>query len=130
MAHGDVREGNQESVFSREFLLTTASLYWFTRSAPTTTRIYTANQHMAPLLDDELPVTRAPMGFSVSPHEMILLPRKVMEHYADLQHWAVQPRGGHFAPAEQEAQPRSRLTTTCAPPPLPPFAGSATQFAH
>ena len=31
------------------------------------------------------------------------MPRRIAERHANIEHWTVMPRGGHFAPAEQPA---------------------------
>jgi microsomal epoxide hydrolase len=41
-----------------------------------------------------------PTAFAVFPKELLLLPRAVAARATDLRRWTVQPRGGHFPPAE------------------------------
>jgi pimeloyl-ACP methyl ester carboxylesterase len=43
----------------------------------------------------------APTGFAVFPKELLLLPRALAAKVTNLRRWEVQPRGGHFPPAEQ-----------------------------
>lgn len=37
---------------------------------------------------------------AVLPQDVFPLPRKIVEQHANLQHWRVYPKGGHFGPAE------------------------------
>jgi pimeloyl-ACP methyl ester carboxylesterase len=45
----------------------------------------------------------APTGFALFPKELLLLPRNLAAQVTNLRRWEVQPRGGHFAAAEQPA---------------------------
>ncbi|MDB4873473.1 MAG: Microsomal epoxide hydrolase [Gemmatimonadales bacterium] len=106
-------DGDFESVFSRDFLLTTVCLYWFTQSIGESMRIY-ADTWPGGL---RLPESRAtgvgtaarpdrvevPTGIGVFPGELALLPRTVVEQVANVVFWSVHEAGGHFGPAEQPA---------------------------
>jgi pimeloyl-ACP methyl ester carboxylesterase len=37
---------------------------------------------------------------AVLPRDVYPLPRALVEQHANLQHWRVYPKGGHFGPAE------------------------------
>ena len=99
-SHGDV-----ESVFTRDFLLTTISLYWFTQSIGSSMRIY------ADTFAGDSPMrathferrVEVPTGIVVFPRELSLFPRSACERVTNLVHWTVLPRGGHFGAAEQPA---------------------------
>jgi pimeloyl-ACP methyl ester carboxylesterase len=107
-------DGALEEVFSRDFLLTTICLYWFTHSIGSSMRIYAetfpAGRRTPP---DRLTgpggvgSTRRPdpisvrTGVGVFLGEVALLPRTVVESIANLDYWSVHEVGGHFGPAEQ-----------------------------
>lgn len=94
-------EGDVERAFSREHLLTTVSLYWFTRTIASSLRFYweTARQNWQPSHARQ-PVIEAPTAMAVLPRDVYPLPRKVVARHANLQHWRVYAKGGHFGPAE------------------------------
>jgi pimeloyl-ACP methyl ester carboxylesterase len=95
-------DGDVESVFSRDDLLTLASLYWLTGTIGTSMRFYWENAR-APFepVHDREPACETPTGFAVFPRDVLLVPRRLAERHANIVHWSVMPRGGHFAPAEQ-----------------------------
>jgi pimeloyl-ACP methyl ester carboxylesterase len=94
--------GDLEVRFSKDDLLTTISLYWFTRTIGSSMRFYWENQRIGwqPAERDgkAIPV---PTGVAVFPRELVLLPRAVAERNTNLVQWTVMPSGGHFAPAEE-----------------------------
>jgi pimeloyl-ACP methyl ester carboxylesterase len=95
--HGDV-----ESVFPRDFLLTTFSIYWFTRSIGTSLRWYYENFAVPwTRRHDRRPTMEAPTAIAVFPRDVIQVPRALAERHANIARWTVLPSGGHFAPSEQ-----------------------------
>lgn len=94
-------DGDVLQAFTLEHLLTTASIYWFTQTIGTSMRYYAEwfGRTWQPR-HDRAPTLQAPTGIAVFPQELILLPRSLAERHANLVHWSVQPRGGHFAAAE------------------------------
>jgi pimeloyl-ACP methyl ester carboxylesterase len=99
-AHGD----DVFDLFDRDFLCTTASIYWLTRSIATSMRIYHehyTNGAPPPPRHDRTPAIEVPTAFAVFPKELLLLPRKVAATATNLRRWTVMPRGGHYPPAEQ-----------------------------
>lgn len=95
-------DSDGERVFSRDFLCTTASLYWLTDTIGSSMRIYKefANASAA-LARRGVPHVDVPTGLAIAPKDLMFLPRRLAEKYCDLRRWTVLPRGGHFAPAEQ-----------------------------
>jgi len=95
--------GDVERCFSRDFLLTTFSLYWLTESFASSIRYYAASRFLSPipLVHARTPALQAPTGIAVFPRELVHVPRAVAARHANLVHWSPMPRGGHFAPAEQ-----------------------------
>ena len=95
-------DGDVESVFPRDFLLTTFSIYWFTRSIGTSMRWYYENVAVpSERRHDRRPTMEAPTAIAVFPHDVLQVPRSLAERHANLVRWTVMPRGGHFAPSEQ-----------------------------
>lgn len=97
-------DGDPLNAFDRDFLCTTASIYWLTRTIGTSLRLYFEHFGAAtPPLHDRPRVIEVPTGFAVFPKELLFLPRAMAEERTNLHRFAVQPRGGHFAPSEQPA---------------------------
>lgn len=95
--------GDVLSAFDRDFLCTTASIYWLTGTIATSLRLYWEQFTPAPPppLHDRERVIDVPTGFAVFPKELLMLPREMASRLTDLRRWSVMPRGGHFAPSEQ-----------------------------
>jgi pimeloyl-ACP methyl ester carboxylesterase len=98
-------DGDIERRFSKDDLLTTISIYWFTETIGTSMRFYKECLGMAPWqpAHTRQPAVEAPTGIAVLPKELIITPRKTAERNANLMHWSLLPAGGHFAPAEEPA---------------------------
>jgi pimeloyl-ACP methyl ester carboxylesterase len=95
-------DGDVERRFSKDDLLTTVSLYWFTQTFHTSARIYADTRRVRPgPVHDRKPEVEAPTAIAVFPQDVIQYPRAVAERHANLQRWTVMPRGGHFAPMEE-----------------------------
>lgn len=92
-------------VFDRDFLCTTASLYWFNRTIGTSLRIY--HEHFNRRWEPAR--ITVPTGVAVFPKELVLLPRAVAERQLDLRRWTVMERGGHFAAAERPREVAAEL---------------------
>lgn len=97
-------DGDVYSLFDRDFLCTTASIYWFTETIGSSMRIYfegyvggsaPASRHGRPRAID------VPTGFAVFPKELLLMPKSVAERSTNLHRWTLMPKGGHFPPQEQ-----------------------------
>lgn len=95
-------DGDVERRFSKDELLTTLSIYWFTQSYGTSARYYyeCVNNPWQPA-HNGTPVVRAPTGVGVFQQEVVLMPRRWAERYYNLQHWTLMKSGGHFAPMEE-----------------------------
>ncbi len=94
--------GDVERRFSKDDLLTTMSIYWFTQSYGTSARYYYECVHNPwQPAHNRNPVVEAPTGIGVFLEEVILMPRRWAESYYNLQHWSVMNSGGHFAPMEE-----------------------------
>jgi pimeloyl-ACP methyl ester carboxylesterase len=94
--------GDVLSVFSRDELITVASIYWLTGTISTSLRLYYDQFNDPPVpLHDRTPTIEVPTAYAVFPKELVFLPRSVTARHSDLRRWTVMPRGGHFGPAEE-----------------------------
>ncbi len=91
--------GDPESVFTRDELLTNIMIYWVTETATSSARLYYENGHTPP----SRPMGRieVPTGAIIFPHELFIAPRQWVEASYNLTHWTEKPTGGHFAAMEQ-----------------------------
>ncbi|MET0828122.1 MAG: epoxide hydrolase family protein [Microbacterium sp.] len=94
--------GDVESVFSKDFLITLLSIYWFTQTVTTSMRAY-ADMGLGDWerRHDRIPTLDVPTAIAVMPEDNLLLPRAFVEKHVNLRRWTRMPRGGHFAAAEQ-----------------------------
>lgn len=100
-------QGHIEDVYTKDELCRLLSIYWMTSTIGSSMRFYadTLRQsdefYRLPLVDDSLPILKAPVAVAVFPKEVFRAPRSAVEQYANLQRWTVMPVGGHYAPFEQ-----------------------------
>ncbi|HEY7172394.1 MAG TPA: epoxide hydrolase [Vicinamibacterales bacterium] len=90
--------GDPESVFTRDELLTNITLYWVTQTAASSARLYYESRHGGNIFAGRVEVPTACAQF---PKEIIWAPRKWVEARYNLKRWTEFPRGGHFAALEQ-----------------------------
>ena len=99
-------DGNVESVFSKDDLITSAMLYWLTETYESSARHYyeaKPERFAAAHVHDRTPVVEAPTGVLQFNGDVWLQPRKWAERYYNLKRWNVVEKGGHFAPMEAPA---------------------------
>ena len=89
--------GDVESRFSKDQLLTNIMLYWTTETMPSAVRLYYESRRSRPMQD----LVEVPSGFAVFPKEIFFSPRKWVEARYNVVHWREMPRGGHFAAMEE-----------------------------
>jgi pimeloyl-ACP methyl ester carboxylesterase len=95
-------DGHLENVYTREQLITNVMLYWVTQTAASSARLYWEFKHAGSW--GEAPESvGVPTGVARYPKEVLRLPRSWVERHYNVTHWAVMPRGGHFAAMEQPA---------------------------
>jgi len=92
-------EGDLDDHFSKDDLLTNISIYWFTGTITSSTRIYYENRNTP--TEKPIEYIDVPTGAAIFPAEIYMAPRAWAEAAYDLRHWTVMPRGGHFAALEQ-----------------------------
>ncbi len=89
--------GDIESSFTKDELLTTVSLYWFTGTIHSSTRIYYENaQNEANRIGGRI---EAPSGYAVFPG--MSRTRDELAESCNVVHWSEFDRGGHFAAFEE-----------------------------
>lgn len=94
-------DGDPFRVFDRDRLLTNVMWYWTTRTFTSSARLYWETAHSGALREPIGYVT-VPTGVARYPKEEIVrFPRSWVEATYRVTHWAVMPRGGHFAAMEQ-----------------------------
>ncbi len=97
--------GDVVGKFGRDFLCTTASIYWLTNTIGTSFRLYNETFTRGwNLQHDRKPSIPVPTGFGISPKELRMLPKAWCAERTNLQRWTVFPKGGHFAPSEHPEQ--------------------------
>jgi len=97
--------GNLDQRFSRDFLLTTVTLYWVTQTITSSMRDYFDNDNR------RFRVTLGPKEFVNVPTGIAIFantfvdegtpPREWAERLYNVCRWTPMPRGGHFAPVEE-----------------------------
>jgi len=93
-------DGNIENSFTKDELLTNVMLYWVTRTAASSARLYyetTKSGRFGLGGNDRVEV---PTGCAIFPRELFRPPKTWAEHAYNVVHWTEQPRGGHFAAME------------------------------
>jgi pimeloyl-ACP methyl ester carboxylesterase len=94
-------DGDPLNCFTRDQLLTNVMLYWVTQTAASSARLYWEARHGA--TSGGAPYVGVPTGVARYPREPLRWPRAWIERQYHVTHWAVMPRGGHFAAMEQPA---------------------------
>ena len=89
--------GSLSDSFTDDFLLTQASLYWFTNTIGTSFRPY---YEYGRGLTRELSFVDVPTAVSLFPADISQPPRAWAERTHNVVHYTRAPRGGHFAPIE------------------------------
>lgn len=92
-------DGDLDDYISKDELLTNISIYWFTQTITSSTRIYYENSQGQ--VANPIGYVRVPTGAAIFPAEIFITPRAWAEAAYDLRHWTVMPKGGHFAALEQ-----------------------------
>lgn len=92
-------DGYLDNYFSKDELLTNISIYWFTQTITSSTRIYYENSKTP--VAKPIEYINVPTGAAIFPAEIFITPKAWAEASYDLRHWTVMPEGGHFAALEQ-----------------------------
>lgn len=90
--------GDLSTRFSDDYLVTLASVYWFTNSIGTSFRpYYEFNAGFTARVDRVC----VPTAVALFPHDLANPPRSWAERTYDVTRYTLMPRGGHFAPHEE-----------------------------
>ncbi len=93
-------DGDVESVFSKDRLLTNIALYWVTNTISSSTRLYYETMKAGGF--GALPGrVEVPTGVAVFPKEIYRPPLAWAKAAFNVTHWNHFPKGGHFAAMEQ-----------------------------
>jgi pimeloyl-ACP methyl ester carboxylesterase len=97
--------GDLDGRFSRDFLLTTVTLYWVTQTIASSMRDYydNDNKRFRVTIGPEQFVN-VPTGIAVFANNFVdegTPPREWAERLYSVRRWTPMPRGGHFAPVEE-----------------------------
>jgi microsomal epoxide hydrolase len=93
-------DGNPDTIFTKDELLTNITLYWATETAASSARIYYESRHAPPEQGGPRRI-EVPTACADFPKEIIWSPRRWMERRYNITRWTEMPRGGHFAAFEQ-----------------------------
>lgn len=93
-------DGDVESRFTKDELLTNVMIYWVNGNITSSMRLYYESMKASRFGPPEEYVS-LPTGFAVFPAELTRLPRSWAEKSFHVTHWTEMPRGGHFAALEE-----------------------------
>ena len=99
----DIKNGDIESVYSKDILLSNIMVYLVTKTFNTASWIYYGRREEGgrALPKDHLPL-KVPTAIAKFPKEYLeWAPRSYVERIYNIQRWTEMPRGGHFAALEQ-----------------------------
>ena len=99
----DMENGDIESVYSKDILLSNIMVYLVTRTFNTASWIYYGRREEGgrSLPKEHLPL-KVPTAVALFPKEYLeWAPRSYVERIYNIQQWTEMPRGGHFAALEQ-----------------------------
>ncbi|WP_084703886.1 epoxide hydrolase family protein [Phaeacidiphilus oryzae] len=109
--------GDLSTRFTDDFLLTQASLYWFTNSISTSFRPY---YEYAQGLTHRVARVEVPTAVAVFPADISRPPRSWAERTYEVARYTRMPRGGHFAAHEEPALLAEDITAFYRPYRRPP----------
>ena len=93
-------DGDPETVFTRDQLITNVMMYWVTATSASAARLYWEHQHLASV-EGAPEYVAVPTGVARYPKEIVRYPRSWVERRYNVTRWVDMPRGGHFAAMEQ-----------------------------
>src|SRR6266702_5764820 len=97
--------GNLDECVSRDFLLTTVTLYWVTQTITSSMRDYFDNDNkLYRITLGQQEIVDVPTCIAVFANNFVdegTPPREWAERLYNVRRWTPMPRGGHFAPVEE-----------------------------
>jgi pimeloyl-ACP methyl ester carboxylesterase len=94
-------EGNIESRFTKDELLTNVSLYWFTRTMGSSMRLYYENWGLEARLIQDTDQVHVPTAIGLTKEEIEMAPREWAERIYNIKRWTQFKSGGHFMALEE-----------------------------
>ena len=92
-------DGDPETKFSKDELLTTITIYWVTQTATSAARYYYEGRHGGSTPGPQR--VDVPTACAAFPKELIFTPRRWLEARYNLARYTIMPSGGHFAAGEE-----------------------------
>jgi pimeloyl-ACP methyl ester carboxylesterase len=99
--------GDVERCFTKDELLTNATIYWATETIGTSFYPYYdmmnagAMRWISETIKKWVGSSSVPAGFAIFPKDLVTPPRHWAERFFNVTRWTEMPRGGHYAAAEQ-----------------------------
>ena len=93
--------GDPETIFTKDELLTNITIYWVTQTATSSARMYYESGLARAGGGGQPGRIEVPTAGAIFPHELFYAPRAWAETWYNLTRWTEMPRGGHFAAMEQ-----------------------------
>lgn len=101
-AWSDLLDGDIESVFTLDQIITNVMFYWLPNTAGSAARLYAESARAGSAATSQWTGSvSVPTGHAVYPGELLQTPRVWADARYNIVHWTEQPRGGHFAAFEQ-----------------------------
>lgn len=91
--------GDLQTVFSMDELITNIMIYWLSNSVTSSMRIYYENFNTLPPMSK----ISVPVGMAVFANDVLVPPKAWAEKSLPIMHWSTIPVGGHFTAMEQPA---------------------------
>ena len=93
-------DGEIESRYTKDELLTNITIYWATETFNTSADLYYDSQHN-PWVFKQGERVQVPTSYADFPKEITRMPKEWIERSYNLQRYTEMPRGGHFAAMEE-----------------------------
>lgn len=94
--------GNLESCFTKDELLTNLTIYWATQTINSAFRLYYESRIAMPeQLKAKWKKIEVPTAVAIFPKDIINAPKDFGYRFFNVQQWTEMPKGGHFAALEQ-----------------------------
>lgn len=88
---------------SLDDFFTNLSIYWFTNSITSASRLYREHAQAERRGDEKIVPPATPTAIAAFPHDIMTSPRQWAERFFNVVQWDAMPKGGHFAAMEQPA---------------------------
>jgi len=100
-------DGDIETRFTKDELLTNLTVYWVTETINSSFRFYYdamnagAMTWIVEMVKKWVGSSKVPTGFASFPRDLLPPPREWAERFFNIQRWTEMPRGGHWAAMEE-----------------------------